>query len=76
MLIQSPVSDLPMAIAYEVERLIVVIMADRFLVVQDNEDILYNFPTLAEANRTLAELPIERLDYLRQRAIRSLSMHN
>ena len=37
--------------------LFVVIMADRFLVVQDNEDILYNFPTLAEANRTLAELP-------------------
>jgi len=51
-------------------------MADRFLVVQDNEDILYNFPTLAEASRTLAELLIERLDHLRQRAIRSLSMHN
>jgi hypothetical protein len=51
-------------------------MADRFLVVQDNEDILYSFPTLAEASRTLADLLIERLDHLRQRAVRPLSMHN
>lgn len=72
MLNQRPVRDLPAAFAHEAERLQIVNVAERFLVVEDNNNILSSSPTLFDAKRALAALLIERLDELRRHVVKPL----